>query len=147
MKNTESENHELFQDEKPENRQALLAANAHSKETQIVRRGFTPEELTVFKEDYSQLGVDHQNKVMAAAAEIKRLRAEINLVKQAMDDRLNKIKTRYEETQEEVYLFDDQDARKMRIYNKLGHVVNERPLLPHERQTRIVPMSKTGTNG
>lgn len=147
MNTTENNKEKIFQQEHPSQREQVIAANSFAIEQQVVRREFSPEELENYRRELSDLSIDLKNKREAAALRMKEIREEVRLAQEAVNDRVVKLKTRYEENLEKVYLFDDQESRRMRIYNKHGELVNERPLLPAERQTRIVNMPKDGTNG
>lgn len=149
MSKTKEENElgsPMFQTEKPAERKSMLEANAYAVEEQLVRKAFTKEELDNFKEELSQCSIDLKNKQATAKKQMQEIRETLRIAEEARKDRVSKLQTGFEESLQQVYLFDDQKRRKMIVYDQFGEVVNERPLLPRERQTSIVSIAKTGTN-
>lgn len=138
----------MFQNEKPEARKELLNANAYGIEEQLVRRAYSKQELDNYKEELSQCSIDFKNKRATAKKQKQEIAETLRIAEEAVRDRVEKIQTGYDESLQQVYLFDDQERKKMVVYDALGNVVSERPLLPRERQTSVVSIAgKKAANG
>lgn len=138
----------MFQNEHPKDRPTLLGGSAYAVEEQLVRKPYTQEELVNFKEELSQCSIDLKNKRSTAAAQMKEIRETVRIAEEAVKDRVTKIQTGFEESLQQVFLFDNQETKRMVIYDGTGEVVSERPLLPRERQTSVISLAeRTGTNG
>jgi len=133
--------------ESPEERLQLLETNCFKKEVMKIRRPFTEEEIQTFKIEFADKSIvisEKEDLLQEAAAPFK---AEIKELQTEAKGIHTRIKRKYEEEEGEVYLFDDQENRKMIYYDRNGIEIQSRPLLPHERtgQARVFSIDQSKT--
>lgn len=137
----------MFQDQSPEERKISLEANAYHIEEQLVKRAFNQEQIATFKDELSALSIQMKTKEEQLKQVSSPLKEEIKFIKEQVNTVVEKLKNRFEQNEEVVYLFDKQDDRKMIICDKDGVIIGERPLMPHEKQLKTVSINKKdGTN-
>ena len=134
-------------EETQEERFQLLETNCFKKEVMKIRRPFTEEEIQTFKIEFADKSIvisEKEDLLQEAVApfkdEIKELQVDAKLIH-------GHIKRKYEEVEGMVYLFDDQENRKMIYYDHNGMEIQSRPLLPHERtgQARVFSLDQSKT--
>src|ERR1035437_1267675 len=144
---TEQKKQGMFQEETPEERKISLESNAYAIESQLVKRAFNQDQISTFKDELSALSIEMKIKEEQLKAVSSPLKEEIRFIKEQVYEVVVKLKNRYEQNDETVYLFDKQEDRKMVICDKDGVIIAERPLMPHEKQLKTVALNqKTGTN-
>lgn len=122
-----------------------LKDNAERMESFIYHKPLSEAELTHLKDESAQHHIELEKLEEAKKDFMDGHKATVNPIKTEVKGKLQKIRTRHEEVQEDVYLLADQDEGMMGYYNADGMLVNQRTLLPDERQFRIVDET-TGTN-
>lgn len=124
----------------------ILKDSAISVQEFTYPRKLSQEEISLEKTNFiqDQITINKEDKKLKDAKAIHKL--AIDPVKKRMSISLERIKNKVEIVSEDVYLLDDQEEGVMGYYNSEGILVNQRPLLPEEKQLRITPISKTGTN-
>jgi len=134
----------LFGDVSPEKRVEMLEANCREQDYAPVTRPYSEQEMAEMKDDLSEVTIDAHD----AAADLKVLaepyNARMKAAKVVQKDLATKLKLKCSIQSETVYLFDDQEAGLMGIYDAAGELVSTRKLTPKERQTRILPITKLG---
>lgn len=139
-------NKDLFQEEKPEEREALLKDNAYHSEKRTVKRSLSREELADLKHEHAHASITLRDM----KAELKKFtdekKAEMKPYEMANKERLDLIKQKYRESEETVYGVADHAEGMMNYYDKEGKFLESRRLLPSELQTLIIPMQREGTN-
>jgi hypothetical protein len=146
--NTHAVNSALFQNlpAGPE-REIALKANALRTEDMAVKVYFTPAEMAEMRREYTEKML----AINALEEELARKKTEIMgkmkpLMKES-DYALANIRTGHQEVNQQVYLFDDQDAKLMSYYGSDGKLIYSRTLAPTEYQTNVISMAhRTGTN-
>ncbi|AMD85099.1 hypothetical protein SAMN05444369_101311 [Capnocytophaga haemolytica] len=115
----------------------LLRDNAVKMEELSYPKTLSSEQLSEMKDELAKQDIslqkleDEKKEVTADYAQrIKVAKAERNVV-------LHSIRTGVQEVTETVYLIDDQDERKMYVYNEDGDLISSRPLKQEERQMTI----------
>ncbi|CAA0253756.1 hypothetical protein V2605_03600 [Tenacibaculum maritimum] len=135
----------ILQLENRNERKQILKDSCVKTETFTYPKQFTPEELSLKKDELSQQDIQLDN----LEGEKKKVTTEFNNdIKELKNERkhtLTCVRTGMEEVTEQVFLLDDQEVGKMGYYNESGILVYERPLMPEERQLRI-SKDLTGTN-
>lgn len=124
----------------------MLTDNAERVELFTYPRPLDDSEMRKLKDETVQHHIE-----LAKLEEVKKEfmadhKAEVDPLKMKVKEKLQKIRSRNEEVEEQVYLLADQEEGMMGYYNADGVLVYQRSLSPDERQFRIVDDSKTGTN-
>ena len=137
---------QLYPDLTPEERYNALQNAAYKQEKDIVKRQFTPEELVELKKELSSntVAIDDQEEMKAAL--VKPINEEIKNLKGVKKELIKKVKNGYDKSEEDTFMFDDQENKVMYIYDADGILLSQRPLTKNERQTNIRTLN-TGTNG
>ncbi|GIJ96597.1 hypothetical protein CAPN001_11660 [Capnocytophaga stomatis] len=121
----------------------LLKDNAVRAEEMTYSKQFTEEEISEKKDELAKQDI----ALMKLEEEKKQITADFNdkikKIKSERDVNLHGIRTGVQEVTETVYLLDDQEERKMHIYNDNGDLILSRPLKQEERQLSI--LRHTGT--
>lgn len=146
MENKESTK-DLFQELSPEQRIQALKDNALRSENTTVTRPYDATQLAEFKEKLGEASVklnerDEEFQLVKDKykGEVKPLVATIKECTQALTKKAST------ET-EEVFLFDNQLEGTMEIYDLEGKFLYSRRLYENERQTNMLTMKHTGTQG
>lgn len=135
---------DLFQDIAVEQRAKMLQDNAYRVEEMDIKRPFTHEQLVDFKHELSEEMIQ-LNELKGKLDEIKKdFKVKMAPYEQKVKTILKNLKHKYEESEETVYLLDDQEANEMLIYDAQGMLLQTRKLMPGERQT-VIRNLKTGT--
>lgn len=143
-----------------------MADSAYKVSTEDVRRNFNEEELTKLKDELFQ-----KNKEAFERSELKKAidgvlnkggdidtlkdllegvtlkETGINPLKQEITKLIRTTSKGYEIAEQKLYGFDFQDVNRMAFYDEHGLFVYDRPLTEQEKQTSIISMARTGTNG
>lgn len=127
----------LFPDLNPEDRLQALKDNCYTHETDSVRRDFSPAEILQMKTQYVENGISVDSKESDMKEYCDPIKKEVKEIKATNKELAKKIISGFERSTEQVFLFDDQDAGMMYIYDGEGVKVSERKLKPSERQTKI----------
>lgn len=123
----------------------MLKDNAEHVEMFTYPRPLQDAELRKIKDETVQHSIDLERLEEAKKDFMAGHKAEVDPLKMMVKDKLQKIRSRNEEVEEEVFLLADQEEGMMGYYNGDGDLVYQRTLLPDERQFRIVDAT-TGTN-
>jgi hypothetical protein len=130
---------QIYQDVVPEEREATLRQNAYEvKHSFPYRRHFSEDEVAEFNKDFVKDSVKLNNLASEYSAEISRMKKELKEKETLLMRTLNIIDRGYEDTEGTVYLFDDQEKGRMYVYDEKGELVDDRMLLPGERQLSIM---------
>lgn len=114
-----------------------LKAMAYKQENLTFQKRFQPEEIEQFKDKYfvkkSEVDlIDKEFKEQQEAYKHKKAIAE-----KEVENLRQYIKTGGFDTNEIVYLIDDQENNIMTTYDCQGNFISSRPLLSNEKQSRI----------
>jgi len=128
----------IFQNEQDLNKKAeLIEANAYCREKTIVKRPYSPGELQMFKDDYCALmeaftGVEDELKELSSPLKerMKDLKAQAKIF-------MEKLKSKCEKTEGEIFGFDNQEDGTMDYYDIHGEYISSRRLFPNERQIKL----------
>ncbi len=127
----------IYQEFDEAHREKMMEDMCRGTEEQLVKKHFSPEEITDFRKQLS----DNHVVIRKAIEALNLAKAEFNeATKGAVKENLtlvNNIRCGYIQVNQQVYLFDDQDNGVMNYYDRLGEFLQSRRLLPEERQTRI----------
>lgn len=129
---------QILQNESPEDRRRLLAANAWKVETKFsYHRELDTSELEDRKDKLSQnmIKIDRADQVLKEHKLTHK--TETDPLKTENQKALQEIRTRSEEIVGEVYLWKDEHEQRMGFYSPEGVLISERSLLPEERQYNI----------
>jgi hypothetical protein len=137
----------VLQTESASERKRILQDTCVRAEEFTYSKQFTPEELTHKKDELAQQDIKLERLEVEKKEVTTDYNTRIKVLKEDRSKTLNGVRTGVEEVTEQVYLLDDQESKKMGYYNSKGELVYERPMMPEERQLRIVDKEKlTGTN-
>ncbi|WP_121665264.1 hypothetical protein [Mesonia aquimarina] len=138
----------ILQSESPAERLQILKNNAETSEQFTYPKALDANELSKLKDDLTSESIklaklDEERKEFLTG-----LKSKVKPLKASVSANLQKIRSRVEEVEEEVFLMADQEEGMMGYYNAKGELVYQRVLLAEERQFRIVDESSknTGTN-
>lgn len=134
----------LFQTHDEEERKQLLADNCVRTEHIEVRREFDDEEMKEMENKHTELSIKVHDEDVKKKVFIDEYKAITKPLKEEKSILIKNLKDGFIAENEEVYCLDNQDEGVMEFYDVHGQCVMQRALFPHEKQTRIVPM--TGTN-
>lgn len=135
----------MFQDVSPEERANLLRDNCTKKETMNLPHEFSAEELEEMRKRNTEISINQDALEDEKAEIVRELNAQIKVLKQEARELRNNVRAGKIDINTEVFAFDNQHDGLMEYYNQLGELVYQRPLMPSEKQMRIIP-AKTGTN-
>ncbi len=129
-------------------RKSMLEANCLDTEDEYpVKRYFNDAERSEFQREYA----DNAIKIARALAKLEEHKAEIKAITKPLIEQnhylLTNIREGYNERPETVYLFDFQDLGMMAMYDDKGELVDSKRLLPNQRQTNVVSMSRKTAHG
>jgi hypothetical protein len=133
----------ILQTTNPKDREQYLKDTCVKTETFTYPKKFSPEELALKKDILSQQDINLDNLEAKKREVTTEFNNNIKELKIERKHTLTCVRTGMEEVTEMVFLIDDQEEGKMGYYNKKGELVYERPLMPEERQLRI--LNQTGT--
>lgn len=137
---------DIFQSLPQEQRKQAMIDNGCKVETTIVNRPFTEGELSEFKDTLSEEMIA-LNKI---EQELKAIKDEFKIKMKPLQTRVSELlvdlRLKYRESMEEVYMLADYPAGTMNTYDIEGKFIASRKLYPQERQHKILPITKTGTN-
>lgn len=137
----ENKEHDLFQEMPEDQRADMLQDNCYKSEQMVVSRPYEPEQLAEFKEQLSEDSV----QLAALTSELKKVQKEYEVkmkpLKNAIKEHITHLRNKFEETEEVVYLMDNQQEGLMQIFDKKGKFLYSRKLFPNEKQTSILSMS------
>jgi len=129
----------------PRERLEALKDNAEKVELFTYPKHLGEDELSLLKDEMVKDSV-HLAKLEDAKKEFNTShKSKVKPLKQSFTITLNKLRSKVEEVEEEVYLLADLEEGFMGYYNSEGILVHVRVLKPEERQHRIIDISKNGT--
>ena len=123
----------------------LLPDNADSVKEDHYSLTLTKDQIIVSKDDLAKISIEVKRLEVAEKERRSDHKAEIDPKKEEKDRLINEIKTGTREKYGKIYLLSDHAENKMAFYSEEGNLLNERPLLPEERQLKM-RIDKTGTN-
>ena len=136
----------ILQNESPAARLQALKDSAEKREVITYPKQLGEEHFGNLKDELTADSIQLV-KLEEALAEYKvGHKARTKPLKQKVAIALTKLRNGVEEVEEEVFLLADQEEGMMGYYNAQGHLIRTRPLLPEERQFRIVDNSKNASN-
>lgn len=132
----------LLQNEPHQKRLEVLKDSAEKVETFTYPKVLSAEEITKVREDYTQNAIRKAKLDEAKKEYSDNHNAEAKPIANEMKEQMQMIRSKVEEITEQVYHIADQDEGMMGYYNAQGKLVYQRPLLPNEKQLRIIETSK-----
>lgn len=132
---------QIYAGQAPELIKSNLEANAYSKEHSTFERPLSEEEIVMGKDEFVQKNIQlHKLK-----EDFKKINDEfkekIRKIEEAAAKRLATLRTGTETVEGVLYALDDQEKKIMYFYDEKGNLVNQRRLLPSERQTSMLSMA------
>lgn len=121
-------------------REGFLRDNCDDTETMSYMKHFTEEEIGEMKSRLSTVSIemnDIEEEKKDAAALFK---ARMDPFKVEKKELLSHIKQKAVLVKEECYKFVDYEEGRVYFYNAIGEVVDNRPILPSERQASFFSM-------
>lgn len=134
-----------LQDVPREQRAEMLKDMADKQNLEKVKRHYTEDEKNQMKDFISEQSIvvmDQENEFKKISSSF---RSAIKEHKASVTDALVNIKQGYSENEEKVFMFADQEAGQMDVFDMFGEFLYSRKLLPEERQTKVFEL-KTGTH-
>lgn len=135
---------DLFQELPVEARAGMLRAQAYAVDIDVVRRDFAPDQLDELKTTISEKSVELSKLVDEKKAFVMEIEAKIKPVKLEVGTAVKKLRNRFSESEEEVFMLDNQEEGTMEIYDACGKFLSSRRLRPSEKQLQI---GKNQSNG
>ncbi len=134
---------QILQDVPVQDRKQLLRDSAVKKENFTYPRPLENDEITHIKDEYTKNAIHMAKHEEEKKQYMTAYKAEVKPLKEKMQGQMSLIRSRVEEITEEVFLLAEQTEGLMLYYNSLGALVYHRPLMPDEKQLRIVPDIET----
>lgn len=128
----------LLQNEPHQRRLEALKDSAEKIETFTYPKVLTPEEITNIREEYTQNAIKMAKLDEAKKEYMDEHKADAKPITTEMSEQMKMIRSKVKEITEQVYHIADQDEGVMSYYNAKGELVYQRPLLPNEKQLRII---------
>ncbi|MFB5946086.1 hypothetical protein [Albibacterium profundi] len=126
-------------------RAGFLEDNADAVEKMSYLKKFSSEEIMEMKNRLSDVSIDLNDIEEEKKAQTALYKAKAKPYVEEKKQLLDHIKNKSILVNEECYKFIDHEAGKVRFYNAIGDLVEERQIMPSERQTTIYSI-KNGTN-
>lgn len=136
----------LFEDLKGEELINALDANAFSSLEETIERPLTMEDRTLYKDRLSGIQGRNMDVEEEISDFLKPRRAEQKDIKAETKTILKTLKKGFNESTERVFWMQDEENKLMHCYDSAGTFIKSRRMRPEEKQHRIVPMTKTGTD-
>lgn len=133
----------LLQSETPAKRMEALRDSAEKIETFTYPKALTTEEITKIREDYTQNAIKKAKLDEAKKDFMDNYKTEAKPIANEMKEQMQMIRNKVKEITEQVYHIADQEEGMMGYYNERGELVYQRPLMPEEKQLRLVDKRKT----
>lgn len=133
----------LLQSESHSKRLEALKDSAEKIETFTYPKVLTAEEITKIREDYTQNAIKKAKLDEAKKDFMDNYKTEAQPIANEMKDQMQMIRSKVKEITEQVYHIADQDEGMMGYYNERGVLVYQRPLMPEEKQLRLVDKRET----
>lgn len=121
-------------------RAQFLRDNCDKTEDMNYMKKFTPDEVEAMKSRLSTVDIDmndleEEKKDMATL-----IKAKIDPLKTERKDLLTNIKQKAIMVKEECFKFLDHENGRVGYYNQVGDLIEERPMMPDERQRNMFPI-------
>ena len=146
MKSPNKMEKNLFPELKGEELTSALEANAFSTVEETIERSLSPQQREQYKDRLSVI----QQRDMDVEEHLKEfcdpLKAERKDIKTETRSIVKTLKKGYVESDERVFWMQDEENKMMHCYDANGEFIKSRKMRPEERQHRIVPITKTGTD-
>lgn len=138
----------LFQDAKEgAERIAMLDANCKKTIEAPVKRYYTADELQQMQKEFAEDRVILMRKEEELRKHNAEAKAEMKPIYERSGYVLAQIRAGFVETNQPVFLFDDQEEGMMHTFDQNGELIESRKLRPEEKQTNVISMAhRTGTN-
>jgi len=124
----------------------LLPANADSVAEDFYSVTLTKDQVIVSKDELASSSIEFQRMELAEKERRKAYKEEVDPVKIEKERLITEIKTGTRETYGKIYKMSDQEENTVGFYSEEGNLLNERPLLPEEKQIKM-NIANTGTDG
>ncbi|GAA4434748.1 hypothetical protein GCM10023188_26080 [Pontibacter saemangeumensis] len=134
---------QLFEGNPPELIKENLRANSYKiLADEKFMRALTEEEVSAHRANVTESYI----KIQSINEKIKEysdhMKAERKPFEQSLEVSAFAVKTGQIEVKGDLYMIDDQENRMMGFYDATGRMVNSRPLLPEERQTNFMSITR-----
>lgn len=128
----------------PKDRIETLENSADKVENFSYTKPFTPEQITVFKDELSTKMIE-LSAIEDDFKDIKeQFKAKMKPLKDETKDLITSIKNKAEFITEKCFMFIE--GNEVGYYNSEGDLVYSRPLLPGEKQKTVFSVLRDGTN-
>ncbi len=137
----------ILQDVSEKERKEILQNSADKKEVFTYPKSLGDKEVTFLKDEYTKNAIAYAKQEELKKEFMEDFKSKVKPLKLEMSTQMTRIRNKVEEVTEDVYLVSDQDSDTMGYYNVKGELVYHRPLMPEEKQLKIVDKLRlTGTN-
>lgn len=127
----------MYADMSRDEREKLMAAQCLRTEIVDYSRTLSDDETVAEQNSYTREAMGLE----ALEAEFKQVqasfRSRIKAIKDVMTQSLKVISTGKRQLNGKLFLFPDHQSNEMRYFDVYGELVNKRPLIPQERQTKL----------
>jgi hypothetical protein len=134
---------DLFQDHSPEERIEAIKNIAVKTELQDIKNHYNEDEKNQIRGFVSEESISLMEQEEEFSVIKKEFSQKTKALKMQLKSALKDLKRGYTETNEQVFLVDDQDEGLMHIFDSKGKFLQSRKLYPDERQTTIINLQKT----
>lgn len=134
---------QLFEDEAPEKRAELLAANAVNTEPGLVKRIYTAEQIKQMKDSLAEVSVYQAQKIAEFNEFKKKWQVDLNGIEVQRKEVLIGLRDKFYEKEELLYLLENQEDGVMEYYDAEGILVHSRRLLPGEKKVQLTAIRES----
>lgn len=127
-------------------RAGFLEDNCDAVEEMSYLKKFKPDEILEMKNRLSDVSIEVNDIDIEKKEIAKDFKLKADPLVKEKKEILGLIKNKAILVKEKCFKFIDQENEKVFFYNAIGDVVDERPILPSERQKTIFSIEKNGTN-
>lgn len=129
---------QILKDANRQERLQVLKDSAEKMESLTYPKVLTSDELSHLKSEYTKEAITLAKHDEGKKQFMENYKSEVKPLKLRLSAIMTQIRNKVEEVTEDVFLIADQEENMMGYYNAEGILINSRPLLPDERQFRII---------
>lgn len=127
-------------------RAGFLRDNADAVETLNYLKKFTPEEIQEMKNNLSNVSIEINDIENERKDAVDVFKSKLKPLVIDRKETLTNIRNKAISVKEDCFKFIDHDTNTVSYYNNIGDLVDQRPIMPSERQKSIFSIEKNGTN-
>lgn len=129
-----------------EKRVAFLTDNCDKVEEKDYMKRFSPEELSLMKDNLSDVAIKINDIEIEKKEVVKEFTEQLKPLSEGKSRLLKGLKNKAELVTERCFKFIDNETREVGYYNQDGDLIESRPAYVDELQGTIFQINRTGTH-